>query len=1012
MDRNYKLFKSLLSLLLCLHCTLLSRLLWFYHLFDGRYTIAVPVQRASLYGFFGVLFISLGLFSALVPSPLLLAATGVVFLCTFGVLLQPRFALLLTFTCASFPAFIIPLPGYNMHLIEPAVLLCGFVVIVHRPSLHVTLHHLFALVFLAIAFISFLHVPEFVANAGYASIKRLLALLIVIVAFFCGTFLVTYLRDIPAFLVSVLLIHVPLYLVGLAEAANIHLPTLLEAVDASNSKITQGRLWGPFPWSVNFAMYLINLFAISLSCFLCARRKWVRVVGLVVTAIIAVEIIGSGTRSVVLAALLIFIVACIFTRHLKTLALLLALLSLPAALLFTRFLPLFVHDQTSIENRLFIWSLALQLIHSHFWLGIGLQQFPHYYAQFIVSRTSELGRQGIHPHEQYLEWAMESGIFWLLTGVLLLLSLLFTAWRTCTTVRYEQRTIWLAMVLAVVANTLVGFFDAPLDQLEGAVCFFLLSGLALGTLAADDPRTRMRLLSQTRPIRATFLPAVVSPARALSSSVLENRKTFVSVVWLVLSWALGTLLMLPVTLLLAHYLGPVQYGEYSLTFPFLTFFALCSGAGMDALLLRRLSCQPRSVWRHLLSYAAGSRLLSVLFCVIFAILLAYLLPVQAEQRNLFVLGSVSLLFSFSFNGLRTIYSLAFRVEQKVKLLATIELANRVLTAVLILLIILWHLSLLWAYLLLIYSDLPAFFFQVFCASRRFHIHIRLRMTDFCAHMFEGFLLTLHKLLLLLLSQADIFLLLLLVGPVAVGFYALASRLIDPLISLAHAYVNGLSAPLCQHFSAGTQAFALFYHSSMRILMLVTIPLIVFIDIVASPLVNWLGGPAFTASMLVVPFLVWAMVATFLNQLNEQACIAANLERSIPLVTLISVCCNILANLILIPHWFLVGAGLAALIGEYTGLGVYLYLLRRYVYVPGLLRLFLLICLNNLPAIILLYCLRDVTVLLVIPLSVLLTFVCYLTTRILTRQDLVFVQRMLFHRAVMPPPSSDIYTLDC
>ncbi len=163
------------------------------------------------------------------------------------------------------------------------------------------------------------------------------------------------------------------------------------------------------------------------------------------------------------------------------------------------------------------------------------------------------------------------------------------------------------------------------------------------------------------------------------------------------------------TALLTRYLGPTQFGMYSLTFPFFTVLALLSGSGMDPLIIRQLSREAHTAWSKTLSYAVGTRLLSTILGVGAAALLAMLLPINAEQRTLFLLGSVSLLFSFSFNGLRIIYSHGFRAEQRVGILSLLETTNRVVTAALVGLIILLHLSLVWAYVLLVYSDLPFFF---------------------------------------------------------------------------------------------------------------------------------------------------------------------------------------------------------------------------------------------------------------------------------------------------------------
>src|SRR5581483_3184978 len=329
--------------------------------------------------------------------------------------------------------------------------------------------------------ISFIHVPEFSTKlSGYGADKRLLELLIIFTAFFYGSLLINYAEDTSSLLVAILLVSAPLYLIGLAQAMGIHLPALLEAAGAQNPRLTQGRLWGPFPWSVNFGMYLANLFAIALACWLHGTHRWHRCIGFIMLVATILEMVGTGTRSVTIAAAIVIVIAFLIARRLKLLCTTILLAGIVIASTFNKLLPLFMHDETSTANRLLIWNEAIRLIQANPWIGIGLQQFHYYYAQIIVSPASQLGPLGIHPHQQYLEWAMESGIGWLVIGILLLLSILFSCWHAYRIAAQEQRALLLAALLAVLTNIIIGFLDVPLDQLEGSIVLFLLAGLACG----------------------------------------------------------------------------------------------------------------------------------------------------------------------------------------------------------------------------------------------------------------------------------------------------------------------------------------------------------------------------------------------------------------------------------------------------------------------------------------------------------------------------------------------------
>jgi O-antigen/teichoic acid export membrane protein/O-antigen ligase len=958
----------------------------------------------------GALLLLISLSCALI-SPLVVIASFAVLVLGIGAILRPRFALLVLFMGAGLPSITLPLPGHNMHLVEPITVLIFLVIIVYRPSAHFSMPHLLGMLFLAFAIISFIHVPELVGDSSpYAADKRLVALLITIAAFFAGTWLANTVEDGVAFLIAILLVSMPLYCVGLAQAVGVHLSPLLESPDAYNPQIAQGRLWGPFAWSVNFGMYLVNLIAVAVVCWLQGTRHSHRMIGFVMTIVTALEIIGSGTRSATFAAIVVIIVACLICRRGKILGFSLLLAGIGSISFFNKIALLFSHDASSTDNRLLLWNEAIRLIIANPWLGIGLQQFHYYYAQLIVGKATELGSLGIHPHEQYLEWALESGILWSVVGVLLLLGIMVTCWRAYHTIPNKQKSITLVVFLAVLGNSIMGFIDAPLDQLEGATFLFLLAGIALG-LAGNASQEQSRgflwpTIIRHSPSRGSLshspkktqcnqasdlLPEEVE-ARFIASANVQ--KTSRSVITQFLSWGIAIPLIFPMTALLTRYLGPTQYGEYSLTFPFLTVFALLSGTGMDPLIIRQLSRQPRHVWSETLSYAVGTRAVSTLLSTGLALITAWLLPIGPQQRLLFLLGCFSLLFSFSFNGLRIIYSHGFRAEQRVGLLALLETSNRIITAGLIALIVWLHCPLLWAYILLVYSDLPMFLVQVLFASKRYSIGIRFSLTRFREHMQASLPLLGHNAFTLLTGQIDICILVVVSGPASAGIYALASRITDPLISIAFAYVNGFYPLLCTRFDEGRECFDRVCYKTTCFLALAIIPLAVCISTQANVLVNLLGGPRFAAATIAVQLLMWAMVFTFFNQLAERVCTAANIERRVPIVTIISATVNLLLNVTLVPRWQILGAGLAALVSEAVALSLFAVQLRQHIRLWPMAGMLCLVLLSNLPPLALLIWQHRIPSLLSLPLALLLTIIGYIVTRTLSFKDIRQIVRIL------------------
>lgn len=156
-----------------------------------------------------LLLVSLG--CALIPSPLLVIGCFGVLAIIIVAMLRPRFALLLLFMGAGLPSITLTLPGHNMHLVEPIILLLFLVIIVQRPPVRFSMPHLLGLLFMVLAIISFVHVPELASgSSSYSADKRLVALLFLFAALCASTWLANTIEDGVPFLIAILLVSMPL----------------------------------------------------------------------------------------------------------------------------------------------------------------------------------------------------------------------------------------------------------------------------------------------------------------------------------------------------------------------------------------------------------------------------------------------------------------------------------------------------------------------------------------------------------------------------------------------------------------------------------------------------------------------------------------------------------------------------------------------------------------------------------------------------------------------------------
>jgi O-antigen ligase len=393
----------------------------------------------------------------------------------------PWLALLLIFAGAGLPSLTIPLPGHTVRPIEMAIALCLLLIFLLRPRLQLQGPHIFALLFLAIGGISFLHVPEISTNLNVPGAnKRLYGLTIVFLALFCGTFLFQYIKKVSQFVSTALLTNLPLYVITLLQAFGVPLPEVLIQNPNPAASGDAGRLVGPFNGAAEFGFYLTGMLALALCCWLMGTQRRDRILGGCMTLATLLAIVGSGTRSALIAAGVMLLTVLIVTKRIKLLVLLLLGMTALLAIFQHTIIERFTHADTSTSNRLFLWRLAIQLIGQNPIIGIGLEQFHHYYNHLIINASTQLNQHGISVHNQYLEWGMEGGIPWLLLGLLFLVSTIVLCGRLFRRAGREQRLTLLTAILAATAALVISCMDVPFDSVESGTFFCLLIGLALG----------------------------------------------------------------------------------------------------------------------------------------------------------------------------------------------------------------------------------------------------------------------------------------------------------------------------------------------------------------------------------------------------------------------------------------------------------------------------------------------------------------------------------------------------
>jgi len=167
----------------------------------------------------------------------------------------------------------------------------------------------------------------------------------------------------------------------------------------------------------------------------------------------------------------------------------------------------------------------------------------------------------------------------------------------------------------------------------------------------------------------------------------------------------------------------------------------------------------------------------------------------------------------------------------------------------------------------------------------------------------------------LYMRADLYLVGLMLGPVATGIYGMARQVTTPIRQVRQSFdsllVPAVSKTIGQSGAPGTaEALA----TAARLVLVIQLPFLIAMLAVGGPLLAWLG-PGFEAGY-------WALVILGVAEVLQSALGVGDLvfvylkPRVGVALTIVSIFAGIVAALLLIPHWGITGAALS-LLGAYT-----------------------------------------------------------------------------------------------
>ncbi len=201
-------------------------------------------------------------------------------------------------------------------------------------------------------------------------------------------------------------------------------------------------------------------------------------------------------------------------------------------------------------------------------------------------------------------------------------------------------------------------------------------------------------------------------------------------------------------------------------------------------------------------------------------------------------------------------------------------------------------------------------------------------------MNTSFPLMINLLLATVFFRIDVLLLKPMKGDTVVGYYSAALKYVDGLLIIPQYFTQAIF-PLMSRYAASARdrssTLMRAYVLSLRLLLMVALPVSVGTFFIARGLILVLGGGEYLPdSMIALQLIIWFLPFSFINSVTQYVLIAIDQQRFLTRAFLVGVAFNVVANLIVIPVYSYRGAAVVTILSEWALLIPFYYAVRKHL----------------------------------------------------------------------------------
>lgn len=360
---------------------------------------------------------------------------------------------------------------------------------------------------------------------------------------------------------------------------------------------------------------------------------------------------------------------------------------------------------------------------------------------------------------------------------------------------------------------------------------------------------------------------------------------------------LSTILALVAVGFITRYLGKDGFGDYATVLAFLSFFSAVSDLGLYQLSTREISREGANS-EQVMGNVFAMRMLSSLAVFAISPVLMLFFPYSEPVK----LGIVVIAGSFVFSSGYQVLNGVFQKHLAMDKVAVSELLGKIVQLGVVIVAVRLSLGFGWIVASMLFNGIVSFALVFFWSKKYVTLSFRFDIAYWKKFLRNSYPIGISSLVVFVYFKMDTILLSMMKTSSEVGIYNAAYKVLEN-ISFFPAMIIGLIFPIMsQHIHSDKKRFLDISNKTIKVFILLVIPLVVGTLFLSEGVIRLIGGIGFDESANVLRMLVFALAAIFFSNFFNAMLIAGNMQKRLMAVLSLAAGLNVALNLALIPRY--------------------------------------------------------------------------------------------------------------